>query len=73
MDRATRVTRVLVTREERIALTEATATLDGNKAVITGYDSPYASVREIATGKGVEFAWVTVRNIVHNRDGEFHS
>lgn len=70
----TRYTRVLITRERRIALTEATGvTLDGAPARISGYNNQFATVREVATGKGVEFSWATVSVTVDHRNGEFHS
>ena len=67
-----RVTRVLVTREERIALTDATGiTLDGAPARISGYNNSFATVR--SADNAATFAWLTAANIVADRDGKFRS
>lgn len=59
-------------REQRQALCAAPVTLDGERAKVTGYDLPFARVRNVRTGVGFEWAWSTVVQIVDN-GGAFHS
>lgn len=59
--------------EDRQALCQAEVTLDGQRAVVSGYNNPFAHVTQLATGYSVEFAWETVQRIVLNRGGAFRA
>jgi hypothetical protein len=60
--------------ERRQQLCEATVTLDGGPAIITGAKLPFAKVEPLRSGSGgaVEFAWPTVERIISN-GGAFRS
>lgn len=55
----------------RQQLTSVPVTLDGKPARISGYNLPYAHVRNADTM--VEFAWETADRIVTSKDGAFRS
>jgi hypothetical protein len=49
---------------ERLALTQASVTLNGRPARIRGARLPFALVVDVETGLGCEWAWPTVERIV---------
>lgn len=53
---------------------ERPVTLDGKRAMVTGYKNRFATVRAFGSGNGgpVEFAWETVERVVAN-GGDFRS
>jgi len=55
----------------RQELVNATVTLDGKPAKVTGYRLPYAQIRN--DRYAVELAWETVERVVTTRDGAFRS
>ena len=52
---------------------EIGATINGNRALVSGYMNDYATVTDATTGMSCEFAWPTVRHILRNKNGEFKS
>jgi hypothetical protein len=67
-----KVTTRHVPLSERIALCDATVTLNGHPARVLGYRHPFAHVADTATGLSAEWAWETVARIVA-KDGAFKS
>lgn len=63
----------LIDRIRLVQQREVPVTLDGTPAVITGYRNEFASVRQLGSGMGVEFAWATVAHILNTREGKFRS
>lgn len=61
-----------ITREDRIALTDAKVTLDGRRAKISGYNLEFAVVTDLETGSSHEWAWLTAARIA-NSGGAFKS
>lgn len=60
------------TLDQRRELCAAKVTLNGQPATISGAMRDFAVVRDIKTGLGAEWAWVTVARIVAN-GGRFRS
>lgn len=74
--------RPTVSLEERMHLVELAdvlkgmgqpVTLDGHRATVAGYRNDFATVIDLETGNRVEFAWPTVKHILHDRRGKFKS
>jgi hypothetical protein len=57
--------------EERRVLIEHDVTLNGVRASIGGVNNDFATVRQMPSGLGVDFAWITVKHIIENHNGEF--
>lgn len=62
----------MINADERRKLAETPVTLNGERAKITGISQQFATVRQIQSGLGCEFAWETVRHIV-SKGGAFQS
>lgn len=64
----------LVREDRRAEMCERPVTLDGKRAMVTGYKNRFATVRAFGSGNGgpVEFAWETVERVVAN-GGDFRS
>lgn len=60
------------TYQDRAYLCEATVSIDGYPARITGYMNDFAMVRARDNGISAEFAWETVARIVA-KGGSFNS
>ena len=58
--------------EWRHSLCEASVTLNGNRAKISGVRNAFATVTDLETRMSCEFAWETVARIVE-RGGNFKS
>jgi hypothetical protein len=52
---------------------ERNVTLNDLPARISGTNKQFATVTQLDTRLGCEFAWETVDHIVRNRDGKFNS
>jgi hypothetical protein len=65
--------RVVIDRDERLALVAHKVTLNGVPAAICGTSLDFPRVVQLKSGMGVEFSWPTVRHIIENRNGEFHA
>lgn len=63
----------VITKRRRAELLLEAVTLNGERALISGLKNDFATVRQIDSGLGCEFAWETVDHIVRNRNGEFKS
>ncbi len=48
------------------------ATINGNRAIVSGYLNDYARVTDATSGLSCEFAWPTVERIL-SKGGEFKS
>lgn len=59
--------------EERRVLIEHEVTLNGVRATIGGVMNDFATVRQMPSGLSCDFAWITVKHIIENHHGEFHS
>jgi hypothetical protein len=59
--------------EERRVLIENEVTLNGVRASIGGVNNDFATVRQMPSGMGVDFAWITVKHIIENHNGEFRA
>lgn len=60
--------------DERRALCGLThLTLNGKPAKLSGALLKWPIITDLETGLSCEFAWVTVYNIIENRDGKFFS
>lgn len=59
--------------ERRRELIEHDVTLNGVRASITGVNNDFASVRQLPSGLGTEFAWHTVEHVIEHSNGEFNA
>lgn len=59
--------------EERRTLIMHEVTLNGVRASIGGVNNDFATVRQMPSGLGVDFAWITVKHIIDNHNGEFNA
>ena len=62
-----------ITKQRRAELLLEKVTLNDQPALISGIKNDFATVRQIDSGLGCEWAWATVDHIVRNRDGKFKS
>jgi hypothetical protein len=51
---------------DRYALCEATVTLNGQRAKVSGAGLDYARVTDVATGLSAEWSWEAVARVVAN-------
>lgn len=60
------------TRRALVERSHTGVTLDGARAVVSGWRNDFATVTALPDGPNVEFAWETVARVL-NRDGAFKS
>lgn len=61
------------TAEDGKAFAGEDCTLNGEKAVITGRNEPFARITQYGSRLGCDWSWPTVARIMTLGDGEFHS
>ena len=61
-----------VTVNERVALCNATATINGRPARVSGWGKDFATVTDMTLGLSCQFAWQTVALVV-SKGGAFKS
>ena len=61
------------TERRRELVAEREVTLNDLPARISGIRNQFATITQLDTRLGCEFAWETVDHIVRNRDGKFNS
>lgn len=59
--------------QRRVELVNERVTLNDQPARISGIKNNFATVTQLGSGLGCEWAWGTVDHIVSNRDGKFKS
>lgn len=64
------MTRARLTWAERVALTEATVTLDGEPARLSGYGLEFPVI-STASGKRAEWSWHAAKHIIQHCGGRF--
>ena len=59
--------------DERRALCAVPVTLNGHPARVIGAHRDFATVVDLTTGLGADWAWATVAHVIETKEGRFKS
>ena len=62
-----------ITVSRRMELASMPATLNGNRAIVTGLKNKFATVFDTTTHLEAEWAWATVERILTEHNGAFRT
>ena len=62
-----------MTLEAKRDICNEKVTINGNRAKITGYNQPFATVTDLTTGLSAQWAWATALRVIVMSDGRFRS